>query len=1052
MKLAILHLSDIHLSDAANLPTARVPAIVGAMRSAAIGVKHCFIAVTGDVAATGAPDEYAVARRMMCNLLHWLREDLHLETLNLVLVPGNHDCNFRNTSELRDLVLENLPQYIDTIDPAGEFVNTCLSVQRDFMVFEASANERTEPLPLAQQLHRREVVEIDGYVVRFECFNTAWLSRRQEVQGSLLFPISAIRAYDGAAATDLVVSLFHHPYAWLQPSNRRELQRYIEQTSDIVLSGHEHDPDFHRTESIGGEQIEYIEGATLQTSDPAQSGFNILLIDTDAKEQTLVSYEWKVDRYERAVDTGPRPFVRNRHADSGAFVNSPVFVKTLLDPGRGFNHPHKQELHLSDIFVYPDVRQRSLQALVTDPDQKAVDIKGQNLLPYLVSKKLVLFIAEKDGGKTALAKTLYADLQRLHGLVPVMVSGGSIRNLRDLRRAADKSFGDQYSLELRERFWQLPAERRALVLDDFHLVPLNRKTQCQLIAQARELFGTVLIFADDLYGFQQLAAQESDPQNPFPDFDHCEICPLGHVVRHRLIRKWVTLGREHILEEPDIAKEVTTKERTINALIGKNLIPPLPVLILIILQAAEAARGVNIISGAYGYLYEVLITESLSSASSDITDTGAKYTYLSRLAFHMFTERRETLPDSEVEEITAHHAQEYRAAIDHARLLCELTASQVVQRGSGGLGFRYRYFFYYFVARYFRDAMADPEQKTASRARLYELADHVFCEAYANILVFYLYLTKDVELIKYLLCSSKAIFDEYKPCDLDGDVAHINELYFAPQRRELVSAGTEENRESYLCALDEEIDQIDRQLSEPETVQYHSALNVSLKFNIAFKMLQLLGQIVKNFPGELKGDLKLEITSECYHLGLRALSAFVTLSRTEYEGMKELIDGLLRERQRVNPDAVLPSVERVILGVCLAAAFGVLKRISYAVGHEQLELTYRDVLRVQEERLGTRMVDLSIKFDHFPKVPPSRDVEKLERDLRKNPFCYTLLQDLVYLFLYLFPTTFNERQKLAGLVGIRVRDPRLLETGRKLLPPPSTSQGKTSKKGKRRKR
>jgi hypothetical protein len=116
-----------------------------------------------------------------------------------------------------------------------------------------------------------------------------------------------------------------------------------------------------------------------------------------------------------------------------------------------------------------------------------------------------------------------------------------------------------------------------------------------------------------------------------------------------------------------------------------------------------------------------------------------------------------------------------------------------------------------------------------------------------------------------------------------------------------------------------------------------------------------------------------------------------------------------------------------LLAIAVAAGLGMVKRISYAVGHEQLRLTHADVLRGEGYSLPASIIDVSIKLDHFPKSAPHRELEEIEQRVRDNPYCYTILQDLVFLYLYLFPTTFDERQKLGKLVGIKVRDVHLLE-------------------------
>jgi hypothetical protein len=1037
-RLALVQLSDIHLSPTTNSFASRIPQVAAALRSALIGVRHCIFVFTGDIAATGTSAEYEVAERLIGNLLRWVTDELKPDSLYSVYIPGNHDCNFIQASELRDIIIQKASEFTATIDLKGDFVATCLSVQKNFFEFEARMRNRPSAMALNQQLQYRDVFSIGEKRVRVECFNTAWLSRRHEQPGSLLLPIAAISPSIGEMPSDLVISIFHHPYAWLEVSNRREFQRYVERTSDVVLTGHEHEGDYFSKETSDGEMIAYVEGPVLQaTSDPTDSGFNVMLIDTDVQEQLIIRYQWRSDRYERIIETGPRPFIRNRLAKGLVFDNNAQYLRSLSDPGRGFKHPLKASLTLSDIYVYPDLLRRTLDTMLGGNNREPPLLKGEQLLQYVLANRFLVFVGERDSGKSALAKTLYSDLQRLHSLTPLLVSGEDLKFGKDVERMTKRAFTEQYDSNLLEPFRQLPLDRRVLIVDDFHLAPLNARGRQEFIRSSKEMFGLVLLFVDDLFEFDEISEQ-STRTTSLVDFQLFGIQPLGHVLRHRLVRKWVNLGRETVINERDLAHETAAKEKILDALIGKNVIPPQPVLILIILQATEASRTATLVSGAYGYYYEVLITEALASVSEEITETGSKYTYLARLAYQMFTTGRETVTEAELETLTNDYADEYRSPVRHDQLLEQLLRSEILRRVGGSISFQYRYYYYYFVARYFKDAAADPKEASAIREQLNKLAARVFFEPNANVLIFYLYLTKDLDLIQQLLNHAKMVFAEAVPARFGADIDKINDLFYAPPKRELARAGDERSREEYLGRLDvEEAKEMTTnskgQISAAE-VEYSSALDISMKYNIAFKLLQLLGQIIKNFPGELKGDLKLDIARECYGLGLRALNVFFRCSMEQREQLTAFIEALLRERQRSTPDQkLLPSKERVLLGLMLAAGFSVIKRISYAVGHDQLRFTHADVLAGEADNLAFKIIDLSIQLDHFSRAAPLEQVRDVELVVRNNPYCYAILQDLVYFYLYLFPTTFGERQTLGQAVGIKVQDVRLLERRSKKL-------------------
>ena len=62
------------------------------------------------------------------------------------------------------------------------------------------------------------------------------------------------------------------------------------------------------------------------------------------------------------------------------------------------------------------------------------------------------------------------------------------------------------------------------------------------------------------------------------------------------------------------------------------------------------------------------------------------------------------------------------------------------------------------------------------RGKVKEMAESVYYEEYANILVFYLYLTKDSAVIQVLLENARRIYADVPPCDLDRHVASVNRL------------------------------------------------------------------------------------------------------------------------------------------------------------------------------------------------------------------------------------------------------------------------------------
>ena len=253
--------------------------------------------------------------------------------------------------------------------------------------------------------------------------NTAWCSRKQEIQGELLFPVHLWQSDPDLLNTaDLVISVLHHPYNWLASDNSRELKARMDALSDVVLTGHEHDAVGYTKVTASGEQIEYLEGGVLQDSNNAEnSTFTAVVLDIDRKEQSHYFFRWAGTHYQPGDATAIRPFLRNQKRLASELPYTEQFQRFLDDPGATFAHPRKQSLILSDFFISPDLKE-----IASDEAENSAFIRGDDVASQLVRFERVLIIGSDTSGKTSLAKTL-TDSLRGHGFVPLFVDGGHLR-------------------------------------------------------------------------------------------------------------------------------------------------------------------------------------------------------------------------------------------------------------------------------------------------------------------------------------------------------------------------------------------------------------------------------------------------------------------------------------------------------------------------------------------------------------------------------------------------------------------------------------------------
>ncbi len=547
---------------------------------------------------------------------------------------------------------------------------------------------------------------------------------------------------------------------------------------------------------------------------------------------------------------------------------------------------------------------------------------------------------------------LYLDLRQQERLIPVLLNGSDLHGKSPeatLRRELKRAVAEQYSGEMVEVYNQTDPNRKVLIIDDWQRAKYGRVGQTLLLSLLEKSFALVICFADDIFVLEQLAG---GADNPFRDYELCEIRELGHQRRNELIRKWLSLGSDYSESDTDVAHSIAVMETTVNTLLGKNLLPSFPVIILAILNSYATYRSPNTSAGSYGQMYEALITAALASVSKKAVELGTKYTYISHIAHYVFRTNKHELDNSDLEAIHEAHYEQYRVKLNQGELVDQLVICQLFSRTNGSVRFKYKYIYCYFVAKYFQENIANVVGEGVLKAALRDIADKVYFEDYANIIIFYVYLTKDRELIEHLLANANQVYREQPICDLTSHVEFVNRLGSDSAELVIPPTSVEQNRERVLRHKDQIEEEIQVVEKDCGAIKYEDNLTDVVKIHIAMKNLRIMGQIVRNFPGALKADLKLELASACYELGLRTLRAILLVAETNIEELRVYIARLIQEKRALeDQEELAEETDRVVISLTRNVAFGIVKRISQAVGLEELEATYQGILDRDGDRL-----------------------------------------------------------------------------------------------------
>jgi hypothetical protein len=540
----------------------------------------------------------------------------------------------------------------------------------------------------------------------------------------------------------------------------------------------------------------------------------------------------------------------------------------------------------------------------------------------------------------------------------------------------------------------------------------NAKNRGAVIEALTKMFDRILVFTDDASVIHQMT--EALAAGELPDFEYCEIKQFGYRLRGDLVTKWEAIGSEFNVEELELTHRISEKEYLLDSLISKGIVPAFPFFIFSVLQADDSTTQ-DAIYGSYGHIYQTLLTTRMARVNPK--NMGLKFAYLSLIAFHMFETGRNAITPAELKSLHEKYEKEYMFPVDQAVLLQELEAGQVLSVSNDEIRFKYRYGYFYFVAEYFQDGISNAKNAVALREKLKKMADTAYNDDDAHILIFYLYMSKDRLVIEHILSNSQKLFASEGASDLEKDVEFANRLYGTPLKLEAPPEDTDRNREEYRARRDEAADS---PVNESDKTMANPAQNRDVDFSL--QSLNIMGQVLRNFPADLRGDLKLGLAQESYSLGLRTLRAFLKFVSTNLGAFrKDMFEyfKLLQPFSRKPDDELWAAADKAVKAFTELVLFGMIKRISMSVGVEELTDTYRAVRALAgEDHIPTRLIDLAIKLDHFARIPEA-DVEDLKKRLQGNPAVYTTLRMLVGEFLYLFPIDYKVRQRMIKLLDFQ---------------------------------
>ena len=660
-----------------------------------------------------------------------------------------------------------------------------------------------------------------------------------------------------------------------------------------------------------------------------------------------------------------------------------------------FVNSGKDNILLSDIFVEPEINFAKI-----DGKSQKVRFSFEKIISS--SDRYCLIIGEQNAGKTGLLSHIYIKAANENGYLPLYIDGSGIKKSRNFEEIMIKQIKDQYENFCWEDYQR--CSNKILLVDDYiHTISDN------FITWSKENFDFIYIAIDS--DEQVLFFKDN---TIFADFNQIYIQPMNHTSRYELIKKWKELERSNFTTEEQFQNEIESLERNVDSIIiDKNILPNTPFYILTIIQSYETFMPNNFQITSYGHCYYTIIYSQLRSIGLSQSDLDSSFNYFTKFAKYIFDKseiNNWSLTLGEYNNFKENYKNDY---IIQDGLLARLEDKTclLINKTDEKISFSYPFLFYYFLGK---------ELASDKNTQIIEnLCHKIYNRDFANILIFTIHHAMDMNILEEIELHCMVSLDQFKPSTLSkNETAFMNGLIKSMPKEIENKKSCEEQR----LDIRRHQDVIEEEVSDIEPVTDSSDQRI-IEIEKAMKILDVLGQIIKNRVGSLKKNQVKELICELEKLGLRILSFFLNTLRDQ--DLKDWISERITiiEKQKghsLSSKELEKVVEQNIEIMGFVIIVGMLQKTYMA-------LTTDKISSIQEEISST---ENTVAFDFFNIFFHLNyngiNFTFIERyykkfDKSQNFWAQGVLSLLVKGYLETHHVDFKERQKLYDLFKFKYR-------------------------------
>jgi len=694
-----------------------------------------------------------------------------------------------------------------------------------------------------------------------------------------------------------------------------------------------------------------------------------------------------------------------------------IYLKKINDTGIKLTHPNKNELVLEDIFVYQDLQDIE--------DNKKSRFSSENLLTLDEYKRSMIF-GEEVSGKTSLIATLQREYNE-KGFIPIYINAQFIKSseYKKFETILIKNFKKQY-LELTDKEIQdillKDREKIIILIDNFEDLGIKKHLyKTVFLEMLTKTFSNILIFADDSAEMEIMT--KKDLKDKLVGFEFYRIKEYGFKLRDKVIEKWLNIGVEEVLLDNHLLEKKDEISRVLETIIGNKFIPTYPLYIITLLQQIEAGTNSNLGGSAYAEFYNYLIVQAMGSTHIKPDELDFYHSYLSYIAYHYFVGNRRELEESEIHKLHDDYSNEYHKK-NFTEVYKNLVSAKLIIENNGYYSFGHNYIYYFYVAKYLSDNMDKRGKSKIINEQIDMLTKRLYRTEFANIIIFLIHhsKTRAEMIIDKIMEEARSIFEDISPSTLSKDeLIRINELVSEEIKLVLENKSPHEHRKEMLEVKDK-LNKDEAHSNNNGTVpQYNEEiqeLDIFGKINLSMKLIEILGQITKNYYGSLSKTDKKEILTELINLGLRNLNLFIKQFSEYRDLLEQDIQEKIKKKGLTSQADIEKASKKIIFNFTELITIHFIKRISTNISSKNL---FDDIESLSLNTEALKLIDMATRLEFTGGLNRDR-IFSLSEEFSKNnnSIPKELLRYFVIEHLHKFDVEYKKKQEICDKLNISI--------------------------------